>query len=47
MSDITTVNIRQDYLAKLGILAKASKRSKTSQLEILIDEGMSRRELDD
>lgn len=41
----TTVNIRPDYLEKLGILANSDKRSKTSQLEILIDAALKEKEL--
>ncbi len=40
---ITTVNIRPEYLEKLGNLANSDKRSKTSQLEILIDAEIERR----
>jgi len=37
MVDMSTTNITPDYSKKLGIIAKANKRSKTGQLEVLID----------
>ena len=34
----TTVNMKPDYMIKLEKLIKKSKRSKTSEIEVLIDE---------
>ena len=41
---ITTVNIKPEYLKKLGDLATDDKRSKTSELEFLIEGEIKRRQ---
>ncbi len=38
MNSYSTVNIKPNYKKKLEKLIKESKRSKTSEIEVLIDE---------
>lgn len=47
MVGVSTVNIKPEYSEKLGDLASSYKRSKTAQLEILIDEALKERGLND
>ena len=43
---ITTVNITQEYLEKLGLIANQDKRSKTKSIEIMIDQALKTRKLE-